>query len=252
MNAPASLRSLSLGGWYAREQRAWVTRDGERYYDGLEALWSVFPQLESLSLDLGAASLSFGKIEAPSLRRFEWIQPQMTKEALGALCGARWPDLETLTLWLGAHQIVNDYYGEGDDYEDYEDEALFNPTGEDITSEQDLAPLLSHLDELPHFETLALVNYVGSWQELLAAAAEHPFAKQLRTLDISGGRLAEDELAPFAALCKSLPRLEALTARALRTPDLSPLEEALGKEIRFSGEASYSAAPDYLYIESME
>ena len=87
-----TLRVLHLG---ARTTYALIDPE-ERELGDMSSLWAAVPRLEDLALIGDRAS--FGAIDAPRLRSFDWSTSALTKEAASALAKARLPALQRLTL----------------------------------------------------------------------------------------------------------------------------------------------------------
>jgi len=123
--------------------------------------WEKLPALEELVIKSGLGGL-LGKLVLPRLRRFVRISSGLEREELLAICGATWPLIEHLELWLGVEQG-----GAGT-----------------------VAALSSILagTGMPRLRHLGLVNseLVG---ELIAALATSPILAQLGSLDLSSGTL---------------------------------------------------------------
>lgn len=90
--ARPSLRVLHLG----RQVQGGLYHAEQRELGDMSALWEALPRLEELEL-LGSRA-TFGNIDAPRLRSFEWGTSRLTAEAATALAKARLPALQHLTL----------------------------------------------------------------------------------------------------------------------------------------------------------
>jgi hypothetical protein len=99
---PAALRELAIGQCNPRHEPG----QDEVDLGDLSGLW-VHRELETLTVYGKVAS--FGAIDAPALRSFDWMSICADADTLASLAAARWPQLESLTLWLG---VASDDYPE--------------------------------------------------------------------------------------------------------------------------------------------
>jgi len=91
---PPELRELAIGWCNPRHEPG----SGEDELGDLSGLW-VHRQLEKL--DIQGKVAAFGVIDAPRLRKFEWVTIMPEAWTLASVAEARWPELESLVLWLG-------------------------------------------------------------------------------------------------------------------------------------------------------
>lgn len=154
----AALESLFIGDFDSEECELSWSDLGDA-----TPLYAAFPKLKALKLRAGRMSL--GRITLPELRRFAIETGGLGEETLKAVIAAKWPKLESLSLWFGM--------------EDY---------GCDCGVD-DVAPLLERKDlALKH---LGLCN-ASFTDELVRLLLRSPLLPKLESLDLSLGCLTVD------------------------------------------------------------
>jgi uncharacterized protein (TIGR02996 family) len=175
---PKTLQSIFLGDFEFPDQSdISSTQVGD-----VSGLYRAFPALRSLKLR--GAQGTLGKIDLPELRDFTFETGGLSRDCLDAICAAHWPKLERLTLWLGD--------------ENYGSEADFDA----------LAPILSGkgLGALRHL-ALANCEFVAGNIDALAKAKLLP---QLKTLDLSMGRMGDEDAEAILRHADAFKHLEQL------------------------------------------
>lgn len=152
-------------------------------------LWAALPALEDVTFQ--GAEAYFGEIDAPRLRRFEVKTGGLPQAALRSIAAARWPELESLIVWLGDP----DYGGDG--------------------TPEDVAPILTGRG-LPKLSHLGLMNcaFTDALCEMLVAG---PVLARLASLDLSLGVLTNEGA---DVILKNAKRFEHLGAFCLRFGDV--------------------------------
>ncbi|HEU0035555.1 MAG TPA: hypothetical protein VFQ53_33320 [Kofleriaceae bacterium] len=191
-----ALRAIELG---EREIDAQVAlgEEGRDYLShgfgdvgNLERLWRAAPRLERVLLSGGWMEL--GSLALPAVRDFELRQSNLRTENLHAMLAARWPTLERLSLWIGAH----------DNWE----RAAYAGAGP-----SELAPLLDPR-RFPALRSLGLVSTMNT-HEVLDVVLRSELLPQLTELDLGGGTLGDNHV---AAIVRARSRLAHLTRLDLR------------------------------------
>ena len=151
----ATIRKLTLGDFYSEETELNWSDIGN-----CNPLYKGVPNLESLTLRSG--SMKLGKIDLPKLMELTIITGGLDRGSLAAICDAKWPRLERLSLQLG-------------------NETKFKL--------KDLEPIMDG-KAFPKVRHLGLANADGTDQicEWLAASK---IASQLESLDLSKGTMGE-------------------------------------------------------------
>ena len=122
--------------------------------------------LEVLHIELGA--MEFGTMDLPRLRSLETVTGQMGVDNLESIRNARWPHLETLSLYLGE---------DGGDY------------GGDVGAD-DVMDFLARLDA-PKLRHLGLCN-TNHADEIARRLAGTKILPQLQTLDFTDGTFGDE------------------------------------------------------------
>jgi hypothetical protein len=255
LTAGPSLHELQLGAGLRENPSYWVYGYfGEcRLTDDLGGLWRTFPHLRSLRIDLGAAGLELGTVDAPELRDFEWVTPFLAATHLLPLTTARWPALERLVLWTGSEIYVNtedDLYDVNDEDEDGEpytsDETLTDPAA--------LRPLLDHLDTLPALRSFGVANWVGSWSELADELRRHALWPRLTSLEMARGRVRAQDVQPLVSALQAASALQGVGIDHLQISQES-LEELRRRlpGVTFEGEPQTGPVQEkFFYVVTQE
>jgi uncharacterized protein (TIGR02996 family) len=136
--------------------------------------------LRELTLDGG--SMRLGDIDLPELRRFSVVTGGFTAENIREVAKARWPKLESLSLYFG-----NERYGASGGV-------------------KDLAPILDGRG-LPALRDLGLCN--GEFaDELAGVLGRSAVLRQLRVLDLSKGTLSDEGARSLLASAPAFAHLE--------------------------------------------
>jgi uncharacterized protein (TIGR02996 family) len=135
-------------------------------------------------LTLRGGSMQLGALDLPELRSFSVITGGFTAENIRDVTQARWPKLESLSLFFG-----DDNYGASGGLED-------------------VRPILEGRG-LPALRALGLCNSEFA-DELAAVIGKSPVLKQLRVLDLSQGTLSDDGARALLASAPAFAHLERL------------------------------------------
>ncbi len=128
------------------------------------ALWAALPQLEKLTIK-GSTNLSLGKVEHANLKSLEIICGGLPKEVLQSIAGAKLPQLNTLSLYIG----VEDYGFDG--------------------GVEDVKQMLETSD-FPKLVSLGIMDSEIQ-DEIAQVVCECKYMKQLKTLELSLGTLTD-------------------------------------------------------------
>ncbi len=128
------------------------------------ALWAALPQLEKLTIK-GSTNLSLGKVEHANLKSLEIICGGLPKEVLQSIAGAKLPQLNTLSLYIG----VEDYGFDG--------------------GVEDVKQMLETSD-FPNLVSLGIMDSEIQ-DEIAQVVCECKYMKQLKTLELSLGTLTD-------------------------------------------------------------
>jgi uncharacterized protein (TIGR02996 family) len=135
-------------------------------------------------LTLRGGSMELGALDLPELRRFSVITGGFTAENIRDVARARWPKLETLSLYFG-----DDNYGASGGVDD-------------------VRPILEGKG-LPALRELGLCNSEFA-DQLAAVLGKSPVLRQLRVLDLSMGTLSDDGARALLASAPAFAHLERL------------------------------------------
>ncbi len=196
-----TMRILCFDEFDANEQEISWTAFGD-----FSAVWQHLPRLEVLSIKSGEGG-TLGTIVLPNLRKFVRISGGLRATELASITNAHWPELEHLELWFGQDR----YHAEGH-------AAQLLP----IFEARGLAKL-SHLGLVNcEFSESALQHLIGS-----------PLLRQLRSLDLSNGILANREVDLLVANAAQLAHLTSIdvSSNFLLDLDLVRLRKVLPRVI---------------------
>ncbi|WP_164016878.1 WGR domain-containing protein [Pyxidicoccus trucidator] len=177
--APKALRKLFIGDFVFPDEMEISWTD----LGNLAPLYTAFPQLRSLHLRGGGASM--GKIDLPELREFIVESGGLSRPAVKAIAAANWPKLERMEVWFGSEE-----YGAGGDLKSIQ--PILDATG------------------LPQLRQLGLCNAEFT-NELVAALPKSQVLKQIESLDLSLGTLTDkgaEVMLANAAAFKHLKHLD--------------------------------------------
>ena len=188
----------------------------------------LYPQLKKLEeLRIAFGDMKLGKIDLPALKKLEIITGGLDKATLGAVSTAKWPNLETLTLYFG-----DDSYGG------------------DCTAD-DLEQIFSG-KSIPNVKHLGLCN--AHFQDDIARGmAGSKVLAQLHTLDLSKGTMGDDgaqAILDNATGFKRLLRLE-LTENYISEAMAEKLKSAFGDRVDVGNQGD-GADPDDRYVQISE
>ena len=235
---PAHVTKLGFGAWPGTAASAYIE------LPSFTKLSKAFPKLTALEL-AGSGSDKQGKLSLPVLTELSIHLSHATATDLEAVAGSKLPKLERLTLGLGGHSYatVDEVYGAaeveyGDDDEPVDEDASRYPSSfsaKDLESMNGYGDLNTNtpVDALiavlasPPTKSLVHLGFDSSYltAELLEAVVKSKLIKQLKTLDLSNGRLADDRVKVLIGAKKLLAHLESID---LRHTGLTP---ELGKKI---------------------
>ena len=161
---PRALKSLFLGDFESDQSDISATQVGD-----LTSLYAAVPGLRSLKLRGAGATLD--QIVLPELREFTFESGGLGEDCVSAICKARWPKLERLTVWFGS----DNYGSEGD---------------------------FSMLEPLLRGRGLAQLKHLGLANCEFITGNIEPLAKakvlaQLESLDLSLGVLGDEDAEAF-------------------------------------------------------
>ena len=170
---PATLRELYLG-----DVGDWDISSTSTAMPSSEAIQGLH------TLTLRAGNVSIGEIDLPALRSFTVESGSLTEAELRAIAHARWPNLESLTIWFG--------------------DPNYGASGE-------LADIRRILDGegLPKLAHLGLMNCTFA-DDIATALATAKITPQLRSLDLSMGNLSDAGVAAMLAARNRFAHLEQL------------------------------------------
>lgn len=219
-----SLRHLTVGDYdYEEQEITWVV------VGNVGRLWPVLPNLEFLKVRGGAIEL--GSVSHDKLQHFVIETAGLTQDAVRSLAAARLPALTTLEAWLGEE-------GRSEEHGEH-------------ASIDDLRPLLS-AEGTPALQHLGLKN--GDYaDEVAVALCTAPILKQLETLDLSMGTMAEvgaRALVQHADLFKHIERID-LEENAIDAPEVEALTSAFGARVNI-GDQEPSDDPEDRYVSVSE
>lgn len=190
-------------------------------------LSKLYPQLQNLEiLDLHVGKMKFGVMNLPNLRRLTVKTGGFGKDNIKSVSGAKWPKLETLHIYFGDEE-----YGCN-------------------CGIKDLAPLLDG-KPFPKVTDLALCN--AEFQDDIAkAVAGAKITKQLKSLDLSKGKMSDEGAQALLDGAKSLAHLESLDVSENWLSDamVAKLKKAFGKKIDASGQGD--PEEEYKYVQVAE
>jgi hypothetical protein len=178
--------------------------DGQDYGARGGPLSPAEPALRRIrELVIGMRSISIARLELPELRVLELAAPGLTQDHANALAAMPWPRLERLTIHVGVP-------GE---------------RGCDVTPGR-MRALLESVDA-PALRHLGLCA-AGFTDEIVAMLATCPLARQLESLDLSGGTLSDAGAAELRAFAH-LRELDA--SHAYLTPSARAALATLGPRV---------------------
>ena len=135
-------------------------------------------------LRLRGGSMQLGSLDLPELRRFSVVTGGFTAENIREVTQARWPKLESLSLYFGQEE-----YGASGGVDD-------------------VRPILEGRG-LPALRELGLCNSAFA-DELAGVLGKCPVLRQLRVLDLSKGTLSDDGARALLASAAAFAHLERL------------------------------------------
>jgi len=219
-----SLRHLTVGDYdYEDQEITWVV------VGNVGRLWPVLPNLEYLKVRGSAVEL--GTVEHPKLQQLVIETAGLTKDAARSLSAAKLPALTSLEAWIG-EDYRSEEHGEHSEIEDFR-------------------PLLAG-EATPALTHLGLKN-ADFEDDIAVALCTAPIVKQLRTLDLSMGTMAEvgaRALVENAAHFKHLDRID-LDENAIDDPEVQALTAAFGERVNI-GDQEPSDDPEDRYVSVSE
>ena len=196
-HAPVALRSLYLG-----DIDDWDISSTSTSMPSCRAV----PNLRTVTLRGG--DVTIGEIDHPQLRSFTVESGSLTETQLREIASARWPQLESLSIWFG--------------------EPNYGASGEVA----DVQPILDAIG-LSNLTKLGLMNCPFA-DEIVAALVSSKILPQLKTLDLTMGNLSDAGLGAMLAAKERFEHLEHLELddNAL-TNQHWPAARALAKNVTF-------------------
>lgn len=249
---PSSCTGLELIDERAQQSRILVSADyspSENLvnFGSLDLVWRI-AHLCRLHLHVAdMEQVDLGTIAAPALEEFtflglRWSQPYGGTSRMGeALAAATWPKLRRLALRIpetftyswpdqsGAYVRV-DRYDEESDYDEYDDDDGWS---EDVDWSTELGGLLTRLADTP-IEHLSLTSFASS-RNLLQALADHGLPATLRSLDLSGSDLNNDDVEWMVEHATLFDRLTLIDLSDTLIEDPSPLSVLKPEVVHSSG-----------------
>jgi uncharacterized protein (TIGR02996 family) len=201
---PGSVRRFEIANfWTEHTELSWS------YLGDVSGIYRAMPRLEQLKLRGG--SMTLGTINTPSLKSFAVETGGLSADCIKSICGAKWPNLESLSVYTGDE----DYGAEGD--------------------LESLAPILEGegIGKLRH---LGLMNCTFT-DEICRALPSSKILGQLETLDLSLGTMSDEgagALAQHKVAFKHLKRIDLsenfLTDKGTEALRQAELEVSLGNQ----------------------
>ncbi len=187
---------------------------------GMLSALQFFPKLEKLTLRAGAIDLPTN-LALPELKSLTLETGGLTKEAIKSVGAMKTPNLESLELWFG-----DPNYGASGGI-------------------KDVAPIFA-ASGWPKLQHLGLMN-CPFVDDIAAALPKAKVLKQLTSLDLSMGCLADDDIDVMVANKEAFAHLEKLNLDDNALTDASkPKVSALAREVNFGK----SQDPDRKYDDT--
>jgi len=191
-------------------------------------LSKLYPQLKKLEeLRIAIGDMKLGKIDLPSLKKLEIVTGGLDKASCAAVASAKWPKLESLTLYFG-----DDNYGGDCGVDDLE--SIF--AGKNLAS-------VKHL---------GLCN-AGFEDDIARGIAGSKILAQLKTLDLSKGTMGDEGAQAILDNAKGFKHLERidLTENYVSAEMVEQLKAAFGDKIVADSQGDGEDADDR-YVQVSE